>query len=140
MNRKLKRDLNISEDQKFDIKRDMYELNTEFYDPSVINTYRNLSLNFSKYKDREEGAYEMMLDNLKNYADIYNNPLSDGNINMFINGKDKIKDIKEIMHMEKRLIDGKIEYLEKVVKGIKERNNGVDNDNQKDESKNKEDL
>ena len=140
MNRKLKRDLNISEDQKFDIKRDMYELNTEFYDPSVINTYRNLSLNFSKYKDREEGAYEMMLDNLKNYADIYNNPLSDGNINMFINGKDKIKDIKEIMHMEKRLIDGKIEYLEKVVKGIKERNNGVDNDNKKDESKNKEDL
>ena len=77
----------------------------------------------------------MMLDNLKNYADIYNNPLSDGNINMFINGKDKIKDIKEIMHMEKRLIDGKIEYLEKVVKGIKERNNRENN-----ESKNKADL
>ena len=65
------------------------ELNTEFYDSSVINTYRNLSLNFIKYKVREEGAYEMMLDNLKNYPDIYNNPLSDGNINMFINGKDK---------------------------------------------------
>ena len=90
MNRKLRQDLNISDDKKFDsIKRDMYELNSEFYDPSVINTYRNLSLNFDKYKNTEEGAYEMMLDNLKNYKDLYENPLSDGNINMYINGKSK---------------------------------------------------
>ena len=135
MNRKLKKDLNISDNTKFNIKRDIYELNTEFYDPSVINTYRNLSLNIDKYKDREEGAYEMMLDNLKHYAELYNNPLSDGNINMFINGNEKIKDIKEIMHMEKRLIDGKVEYLENVIKGIKERNNRENN-----EIKNKGDL
>ena len=135
MNRKLKKDLNISDNTKFNIKRDIYEINTEFYDPSVINTYRNISLDIDKYKDREEGAYELMLDNLKYYAELYNNPLSDGNINMFINGNEKIKDIKEIMHMEKRLIDGKVEYLEKVIKGIKERNNRENN-----ESKNKADL
>ena len=123
MNRKMKKDLNISDEEKFDIKRDIYEINTEFYDPSVINTYRNLSLKIAKYKGREEGAYEMMCDNLKNYAELYDNPLSDGNINQYINGNEKIKDIKEIMHKEKRLIDGKIEYLEKVIRGIKERNN-----------------
>ena len=123
MNRKLKHDLGFPEEKKFDnIKRDIYEINTEFYDPSFINTYRNISLNIDKYKDREEGAYELMLDNLKNYAELYDNPLSDGNINIYINGKDKIKNIKEIMHMEKRIIINKIEYLEKVIKGIKEKN------------------
>ena len=139
MNRKFKKDLNISEDKHFDnIRRDMYEINTEFYDPSVINTYRNLSLNIDKYKDREEGAYEMMRDNLKFYAELYENPLSDGNINMFINGKDKIKDIKEIIHLEKKVINGKIEYLEKVIRGIKQRNSRDYYEEKKEE--NKEDL
>ena len=125
LNRKLKKDLDIPEDKKFDnVKRDMYEVNTEFYDPSVINTYRNISLNISKYKDREEGAYELMCDNLKSYLEVYNTPLSDGNINIYMNGDEKIKDIKEIMHMEKRLIERKIEYLENVIRGIKERNSG----------------
>ena len=132
INRKFRKDLNISDDQKFDIKRDIYEINREFYDPSVINTYRNLSLKIEKYNGREEGAYEMMCDNLKYYAELYNNPLTDGNINMFINGNDKIKDIKEIIHKEKKLIDSKIEYLEKVIKGIKERNGKkvADNDDE----------
>ena len=132
INRKFRKDLNISDDQKFDIKRDIYEINMEFYDPSVINTYRNLSLKIEKYNGREEGAYEMMCDNLKYYAELYNNPLTDGNINMFINGNDKIKDIKEIIHKEKKLIDSKIEYLEKVIKGIKERNGKkvADNDDE----------
>ena len=124
MNRKLKNDLGIPEDKIFEnVKRDIYEITTEFYDPSVINTYRNISINLDKYKDREEGAYELMLDNLKNFAELYDNPLSDGNINIYINGKDKIKNIKEIMHMEKKIIAGKIKYLEKVIKGIKEKNN-----------------
>ena len=124
MNSKLKKDLNISENIKFNnIKRDIYELNSEFYDPSVINTYRNLSLNIDKYKYKEEGAYEMMLDNLKNYLELYEYPLNDGNINKFINGKEKIKDIKEIMHKERNLIEEKVEYLKKVVRGIIERNN-----------------
>ena len=136
MNRKLKKDLDIPEDKKFEnVKRDMYELNTEFYDPSVINTYRNISLNISKYKDREEGAYELMLDNLKSYLELYDTPLSDGNINMYINGNEKIKDIKEIMHLERRLIEKKIEYLENVIRGIKRRNSGEKNEPEKNDEK-----
>ena len=140
MNRKLRKDLNISEDKKFDnVKRDMYEINTEFYDPSVINTYRNISLNISKYKDREEGAYELMADNLKYYLELYNTPLSDGNINMYINGNEKIKDIKEIMHLEKRLIEKKIDYFENVIRGIKKRNSGEKNEkNEQEKNENKD--
>jgi len=128
MNKKIRKDLNISNDYKFDnVKRDMYEINTEFYEPSVINTYRNISLTIDKYKNKEEGAYELMLDNLKYYVDLYDNPLSDGNINTYVNGKEKQKDIKEIMHMEKWIIEEKVKHLEKVISGIKQRS-GNDND------------
>jgi hypothetical protein len=147
LNKKLRENLGIPDDKHFDnIKRDMYEINTEFYDPSVINTYRNMSLEIDKYKDREEGAYEMMRDNLKLYAELYDNPLSDGNVNIYINGKEKIKDIKEILHLEKRLLNGKVEYLEKVIRGIKKRNGIEKSEDKKEENKeenkedNKEDL
>ena len=130
INRKLKEELGYDKEKKFEnIKRDMYEINTEFYDPSVINAYRNLSLVIDKYKNREEGAYELMRDNLKNYFDLYENPLSDGNINIYINGNEKKKDIKEIIHKEKKLIEGKIEYLDRVIKGIKSRNIDVSGKN-----------
>ena len=128
MNKKIRKDLNISYDKKFEnVRRDMYEINTEFYEPSVINTYRNISLTIDKYKNKEEGAYELMLDNLKYYAELYDNPLSDGNINMYVNGKEKQKDIKEIMHMEKRTIEGKVKHLEKVISGIKQRSGNENN-------------
>ena len=123
INKRLRKELNISDDARFDnARKNMYEINTEFYAPSVIDTYRNLSLMFDKYKNKEEGPYEMMLDNLKYYEEIYNNPLSDGNINMFINGKEKINDIKLIMHTEKKIIEEKIEYLEKVIRESKQKN------------------
>ena len=136
INRKFKEDLGFAKDKIFEnVKRDMYEINSEFYDPSVINAYRNLSLDIDKYKNREEGAYELMRDNLKYYFDLYENPLSDGNINMYINGNEKKKDIKEIIHKEKKLIEGKIEHLNKVIKGIKSRNidvSGNNNNNDKE--------
>ena len=138
INRKFKEDLGFPKDKIFEnVKRDMYEINSEFYDPSVINAYRNLSLDIDKYKNREEGAYELMRDNLKYYFDLYENPLSDGNINMYINGNEKKKDIKEIIHKEKKLIEGKIEHLNKVIKGIKSRNidvSGNNNNSDKEET------
>ena len=138
INRKFKEDLGFAKDKIFEnVKRDMYEINSEFYDPSVINAYRNLSLDIDKYKNREEGAYELMRDNLKYYFDLYENPLSDGNINMYINGNEKKKDIKEIIHKEKKLIEGKIEHLNKVIKGIKSRNidvSGNNNNSDKEET------
>ena len=160
INRKFKEDLGFEKDKVFDnVKRDMYEINTEFYDPSVINAYRNLSLVIDKYKNKEEGAYELMRDNLKYYFDLYENPLSDGNINMYINGDEKKKDIREIIHKEKKLIEGKIEHLNKVIKNIKSRNINVsggfddnkeennenndknnDNNDNEDNSKDKGDL
>jgi hypothetical protein len=136
LNRKFQKDLNITEDQRFDnVRRDFYELNKEFYDPSVINTYRNLSIYFDKYKNKEEGAYQMMLDNLKYYFDLYENPLSDGNLNIYINSKDKIRCIKEIIHLEKKVISEKVKYLENVIKGIKTRSSGKKNKEKKDSSK-----
>ncbi len=141
INRKLKEDLGYDKDKIFEnLKRDLYEINSEFYDPSVINAYRNLSLVIDKYKNKEEGAYELMRDNLKYYLDMYDNPLSDGNINIYINGNDKKKDIKEIIHKEKKLIEVKVEYLDKVIRGIKSRNiiiNG-NNNNEKNKEENEE--
>ena len=128
INRKLKEDLGFDKEKIFEnVKRDIYEINTEFYDPSVINTYRNLTKEIDKYKNKEEGAYELMRDNLKYYFDLYENPLTDGNINIYINGNEKKKDIKEIIHKEKKLLESKIEHLDKVIKNIKRTNGKNDN-------------
>ena len=164
INRKFKEDLGFEKDKVFeDVKRDIYEISADFYDPFVINTYRNLTKNIDKYKNREEGPYEIMRDNLKYYYNLYENPLSDGNINIYINGNEKKKDIKEIIHKEKKLIETRIEQLDKIIKGIKNRNNvytfedkldekndkkekpeeikqNNDKDEKKDEDKSKEEL
>ena len=96
----------------------------------IKNAYRNISQRIDKYKNKEEGAYELMLDNLKYYVELYDKPLSDGNINIYINGNEKQKDIKEIMHNEKKLLESKIKRLENVITGIKHRsgNNEKNND------------
>ena len=144
INRKLKEDLGFEKDKTFEnVKTDTYELISEFYDPFVINAYRNLSLNIDKYKNREEGAYELMRDNLKYYYELYENPLSDGNINIYINGNEKKKDIREIIHKEKKLIEGRISYLNGVIKGIKMRDpdinkNGDDQEDKNDTNENKQ--
>ena len=70
-----------------------------------------------------------MLDNLKYYLDLYDNPLSDGNINIYINGNEKQKDIKEIMHKEKNLLESKIKRLENVISGIKQRSGNIEKNN-----------
>ena len=140
INRKFKEDLGFDKEKVFDnVKRDIYEINTEFYDPFVINTYRNLSMSIDKFKNREEGPYELMRDNLKYYYNLYENPLSDGNINIYINGNEKKKDIREIIHKEKKLIEARIERLDKVIKEIKsnKNNNNIDFKNQENSDENK---
>jgi len=120
INTKFKKDLNITDNKIFkNIKKTLYELNTEFSAPDVINSYKNLSKHFDKYKNRKEGPYEMMLDNLKYYVNLYEEVLSDGNINKYINGNEKIKSIKEIIHQEKKFLDKKVDSLEKHIKKIK---------------------
>ena len=130
MNKKIREDLNITNDKNLEnLIKYSYELNTEFYDPSVINAYRNISQRIDKYKNKEEGAYELMLDNLKYYVELYDKPLSDGNINIYINGNEKQKDIKEIMHNEKKLLESKIKHLENVISGIKHRSGNIEKNN-----------
>lgn len=120
INTKFKKDLNITDNKIFkNIKKTLYELNTEFTAPDVINSYKNLSKHFDKYKNRKEGPYEMMLDNLKYYVNLYEEVLSDGNINKYINGNEKIKSIKEIIHQEKKFLDKKVDSLEKHIEKIK---------------------
>ena len=145
VNRKFKHDLGI--DEKIEIKNARrgnsvsYEINTEFYDPSVINAYKNITKEIEKYNrtysEKEEGPYEMMLDNLKYYLDIYNIQLTDGNINQYINRKENIDNIKEIIHAEKEVIQDKVDYLKKVIDGIKRKNQqkNEENINEKQEDK-----
>ena len=138
INRKLKEDLGFDKEKTFEnVQRDIYEINTEFYEPSVINTYRNITKEIDKYKNKEEGPYELMRDNLKYYYDLYENPLTDGNINIYINGNEKKKDIKEIIHKEKKLLESKIEHLDKVIKNIKGKNKGDNNPIEEDLEDNK---
>ena len=120
INNKFKKDLNISENENLiSGPKNMYDLTTEFFEPFVIEEYRNISKKIEKYRNMDEGLYQLMLDNLKYYLDLYDNPLSDGNINMYINGNEKIKDIKDIMHSEREIIERRIKRLEKNIKDIK---------------------
>ena len=99
----------------------MFDLTTDFFEPFVIDEYRNISKKIDKYRNKDEGLYLLMLDNLKYYLELYDNPLSDGNINMHINGKEKIDDIKDIMHNERNLVERRVERLEAIIKDIKEK-------------------
>ena len=53
------------------IKRDVYEISSEIFDEDIIQTYKKLAKKFDKYKNKKEGKYEMMMDNLKYYLKIY---------------------------------------------------------------------
>ena len=124
INGKFKKDLNISENENLvSGPKNMYDLTTEFFEPFVIEEYRNISKKIEKYRNMDEGLYQLMLDNLKYYLDLYDNPLSDGNINIYINGNEKINDIKDIMHSEREIIERRIRRLEKNIKDIKEKKN-----------------
>ena len=102
------------------MKRDRFELNAEFFNPDVVGSYKNLSKLFNKYKDRPEGRYEMMADNLNYYLVIYDGQYSEGNINLYIKGNTKRKYIKSIMKFEKRVVQNKMNYVKNVIKDIKE--------------------
>ena len=97
-----------------------FDLSTEFFDPEVVGSYKNLSKLFDKYKDKPEGRYEMMADNLNYYLNIYDGQFSDGNINLYLKGNNKQKYIKSIMKLEKRLVQNKMNYVKSVIKDIKD--------------------
>ena len=122
MNNLFKRDLGVDPNKTFSdiISRGRFELSNEFFEPDVVNSYQNLSKLFDKYKNKPEGRYEMMADNLKYYLDIYDTQFSDGNINLYIKGNEKRKAIKNIMKIERILIKNKMNYVNSVIKDIKD--------------------
>ena len=121
-NNLFKKDLgvDIKEEYRDIMKKYRFELNKEFFNPDVVGSYKNLSKLFDKYKDKPEGRYEMMADNLYYYLDIYNGQFSDGNINLYIKGNEKRSNIKTIMKLEKRIVQNKMNYIKSVINDIKE--------------------
>ena len=120
-NNMFKRDLGVSEKEEYKdiMQRGRYELNTEFFDPDVIGTYKNLSKLFDKYKDKPEGRYEMLRDNLKYYLELYDTQFTEGYINLYIKGSEKQKYIKSIMKIERLVVQNKINYVNSVINDIK---------------------
>ena len=102
-----------------------YDLNTEFYDEYLYNIYRNLSMYFEQYYHLNEGPYLMMKDNLMYYLNIYKEFYNDDMINRNIDGAYKKKCVKNILGMERKLLEVKIgiidKEIEKVVRNKEER-------------------
>ena len=123
-NSMLRKDLGVDENKDFRgiINRGRFELNSEFFDPDVVGSYKNLSKLFDKYKDKPEGRYEMMRDNLQYYLNLYDTQFTDGYINLYIKGNEKRKYIKSIMKIERLLVRNKLNYVNDVIKDIQ---NGV---------------
>ena len=71
----------------------------------------------------------MMRDNLLYYKDVYQN-FTDGKFNEVFYGREKIKNIKRVINLEKNLIDSRIDYL----------NNLIENNNNEKNKQKKHDL
>jgi hypothetical protein len=123
-----KGDLGVDINKNFsDIaKRDLYDINSELLESDVVQSYKNISMLFDKYKNKKEGRYEMMVDNLFYYLNVYDKELSEGNINLHIKGNNKRKIIKELMKIEKSNLINKINYIKSIIQDIKERNHNID--------------
>ena len=121
-NNLFKKDLGVDTKRTFSdvMQRGRFELSTEFFETDVIRSYKNLSKLFDEYKNRPEGFYEMMADNLNYYLQMYDGQFSDGNINLYIKGNNKRKFVKTLMKLEKRLIQNKMNYVKSVIKDIKD--------------------
>ena len=128
LNNMMKSDLGIDENKNFsDIaKRDLYELNSEFIEADVVYSYKNISEQIDKYKNKKEGRYEMMEDNLNYYLRIYDEQLTDGNINIHIRGKEKKRIIKSLMKIERQIFKDRINYVRMLIQDIREKKYNLD--------------
>ena len=64
---------------------------------------------FNLYKN--EGPYQMMKDNLEYYKMLYEKFYNNDLITMNINGINKKKNVKNILSLEKKLIENRIQLL-----------------------------
>ena len=121
-------DLNISSiNKKYNINFEdiiqpkYYDLNTEFYEIYLWDLYRNLSMYFDQYYHSNEGPFIMIRDNLKYYLNIYKDLYNDDMINKNINGRNKRKCVKNILGMERKLVEAKLGLIEKHIKYVIEK-------------------
>ena len=89
-----------------------YDLSDYSFDRHLLDKYRNYSLYFDKYSHSNEGPYVMMKDNLQYYLDIYKELYNDELINRNIEGINKKKYVRNVLNMERKLIEEKINALE----------------------------
>ena len=121
-NKVFRREIGEDKNKIFDkiAKRDLYELNSESFEEDVIESYGNISKKLKKYKNKKGGKYELMIDNLHYYQRIYDEKYTDENITYYILGHEKRNWIKDIIKMEKKIIQTKIDDIKEIIKGIKE--------------------
>ena len=92
------------------------------------NVYAKIKIHFEQY-NKEFGEFYMMRDNLLYYKEVYQN-FTDGKFNEVFYGREKIKNIKRVINLEKNLIDSRIDYL----------NNLIENNNNEKNKQKKHDL
>ena len=85
-------------------------------------------------KEEEPKEKDKDLDNIE--EDEEQQDKDKENTNIYINGNEKKKDIREIIHKEKKLIEGRISYLNGVIKGIKMRDPDINKNGDDQEDKN----
>ena len=126
-NNLFKKDMGVDPKKNYKgvIKRDLYEINSEIFEDDIIQSYKNLANKFDKYKNKKEGKYEMMMDNLKYYLRIYDDKFTDEKIKIYLGNDDKRKIIKELLKIEKKTIQTKIDYIKKIIKDIKEKKHDI---------------
>ena len=127
-NNMMKNDLGIDVNKNFSniAKRDLYELNSEFLEYDIVFSYKNISETIDKYKNKKEGRYEMMEDNLNYYFRIYEEQLTEGNININIRGNEKKRIIKLLMKIEKEIFKERINYVKMLIQDIKSKKYNLD--------------
>ena len=118
VNKHFIKDLNVNKiNKKYGINLEniiepkLYDLNNEFYYDYLFHTYRNISQYFEQYYHNNEGPYQMMKDNLVYYLKLYEDMYNDDLINMNIDGKNKKIHVKNILGLEKKLIENRIHLL-----------------------------
>ena len=76
---------------------------------------------FDQYYHSNEGPFIMIRDNLKYYLNIYKDLYNDDMINKNINGRNKKKCVKNILDMERKLVEAKLGLIEKHIKYVIEK-------------------
>jgi len=90
--------------------------------------YAQIKVHFEQY-NKKFGEFYMMRDNLLYYKEVYET-FTDGKFNEIFYGREKIKNIKRVINLEKNIINLRIDYL----------NNLIENNNSEKNKQKKSDL